>query len=130
MFTSVHSSLHRAALAVRGIRRRRQIGASQNTIEFQIKAFQPGDGAPAYSFASPTIQGMFPTVDLFMGMVRSGYQPVRNPDRCLRQGSGTCRRPVCSRCSHRPGRKEYEARYSLELQPDGVWRINSVHPAR
>ncbi len=38
-----------------------------------------GDGALAYSYAAPTIQRIFLTADIFMGMVESAYQPVRNP---------------------------------------------------
>ena len=54
-------------------------GAIRTIIESQMDAFQRDDGAAAYSYASPTIQGLFPTVEQFMAMVRGGYQPVYRP---------------------------------------------------
>jgi len=48
----------------------------QAMIAAQIDAFGHDDGATAYSFASPGIQTMFPSVDAFMAMVRSGYAPL------------------------------------------------------
>ena len=56
-----------------------EIKAAQGTIEAQLKAFQAGDGALAYCYAAPNIKRIFPTVDTFMGMVESGYLPVRKP---------------------------------------------------
>ena len=66
-----------------------EIKSAQGTIDAQLKAFQSGDGALAYSYAAPNVKRIFPTVDIFMGMVESGYQPVRKPQElCVRQGAG------------------------------------------
>lgn len=48
----------------------------QSTISAQIEALRHDDGEKAYSFASPGIQTLFPTVDAFMAMVRGGYAPL------------------------------------------------------
>jgi len=105
-----------------------EIRAAQGTIDSQLKALQAGDGALAYSYAAPTIQRIFPTVDIFMRMVESGYQPVRNPrnyafGKSEEMGGGKIAQQVLLTG---PDGKEYEALYTLELQPDGVWRITGV----
>jgi len=105
-----------------------EIRAAQGTIEAQLKAFQAGDGALAYSYAAPTIQRIFPTADIFMGMVESAYQPVRNPrnyafGKVQEMGTNSIVQQVL--ITGADG-KEYEAVYTLELQPDGVYRITGV----
>ena len=105
-----------------------EIKAAQGTIEAQLKAFQAGNGALAYSYAAPTIQRIFPTADIFMGMVESAYQPVRNPrnyafGKVQEMGANSIVQQVL--ITGADG-KEYEAVYTLELQPDGVYRITGV----
>ena len=105
-----------------------EIRAAQGTIEAQLKAFQAGDGELAYSYAAPNIKRIFPSVEIFMGMVESGYQPVRNPRNFsfgkVQEMSAT------SIVQHvmilGPDGKDYEAVYTLELQPDGTYRITGV----
>ena len=104
------------------------IRGAQATVDSQLKAFQSNNGALAYSFAAPSIQRIFPTVDIFMGMVGSAYQPVRNPKSyafgaAKELGSGRIQQDVLLTG---PDGLEYEAEYTLELQPDGVYRITSV----
>jgi hypothetical protein len=105
-----------------------EIRAAQGTVDAQLKALQAGDGALAYSYAAPTIQRIFPTAEIFMGMVESAYQPVRNPrnyafGKSEEMGGGKIAQQVLLTG---PDGKEYEALYTLELQPDGVWRITGV----
>src|SRR4051794_21302426 len=45
-------------------------------ISGQIAAFNADDGAKAWSYAAPSIRQIFPTPEIFMSMVKSGYQPV------------------------------------------------------
>jgi len=54
-------------------------GAIIATIESQIDAFRRDDAAGAFTHASPNIQRIFPTPDIFMDMVRQGYQAVYRP---------------------------------------------------
>lgn len=105
-----------------------EVSAAQGTIEAQLKAFQADDSERAYSYAAPNIKRIFPSVDIFMGMVESGYQPVRNPrnfafGKVEEMGAGSIVQQVLL---SGPDGKEYEAVYTLELQPDGVWRITGV----
>jgi hypothetical protein len=105
-----------------------EIRAAQGAIEAQLKAFQAGDGELAYSYAAPSIKRIFPSVDIFMGMVESAYQPVRNPrsfsfGKVQEVGATSIVQQVLLTG---PDGKEYEAVYTLELQPDGVYRITGV----
>lgn len=51
----------------------------QETIRSQIDAFQADDFARAFTFASPTIKGMFGTPENFGAMVKNGYPMVYRP---------------------------------------------------
>lgn len=51
----------------------------QNTIQSQIDAFRADDFARAFTFASPTIKGMFGTPENFGMMVKQGYPMVYRP---------------------------------------------------
>lgn len=53
--------------------------AIQSTITNQITAFQADDFAQAFSFASPTIKGIFGTPQNFGAMVERGYPMVHRP---------------------------------------------------
>src|SRR5262245_64909568 len=50
--------------------------AIHDVIQSQLDAFQRDDAAAAYSYAAPSIKQMFTTPEIFMEMVKSGYQPV------------------------------------------------------
>lgn len=53
--------------------------AIRAVIAGQLAAFQADDAAQAFSYASPAIQDLFGTPDVFMAMVRQGYQAVYRP---------------------------------------------------
>jgi hypothetical protein len=99
--------------------------AIQSMISSQIEAFRRDDGVAAYSFASPMIQELFPTVEQFMAMVRGQYQPVYRPQ------SVTFGEIVATDTGYLqkvylvgPDGQNYVAVYSMLRQPDGSWRIN------
>jgi hypothetical protein len=100
-------------------------------ISGQLEAFRREDGAAAYSFAAPAIQGMFPSVDQFMAMVRSNYGPVYHP-RAVTFGDlysspdGFVQKVYLTG----PGGQNWLALYSLERQPDGSWKISGCTLAR
>ncbi len=105
-----------------------EVKAAQNTIESQIDAFLAGDNDTAYSFAAPGIKRLFPTLDQFMAMVTSGYQPVWHPRSFA---FGQAEEPSADSIVQHvllvgPDGKDYEAVYTLERQPDGVFRITGV----
>jgi hypothetical protein len=105
-----------------------EIRSAQSTIEGQIRAFLADDDDLAYSFAAPNIKRIFPTRDAFMSMVRSGYPMVHRP-RNFSFGKVEETSPtaiVQQVLIQGPDGKEYEAVYTLELQPDGSHRITGV----
>jgi hypothetical protein len=104
------------------------IKAAQSSIEAQLRAFAAGDNEAAYGYAAPSIKQIFPTLDRFMQMVESGYQPVEKPQS---YSFGKAEWIGSNRIAQQvmlvgPDGKDYEALYTLELQPDGVWRITGV----
>ena len=98
----------------------------QSTITQQLNAFLADDGAAAYSFAAPSIQTMFPTQEVFMELVRRGYQPVyRSRSHTfgeLNETTGGVEQIVDIVDA---GGEFWTARYTLERQPDGTWKITS-----
>lgn len=105
-----------------------EIRAAQSAIETQILAFRAGDNAQAYGFAAPNIRQIFPTLDAFMSMVQNGYQPVWKPKN---YAFGKVEEPRAGAVAQQvmlvgPDGKDYEAVYTLELQPDGQFRITGV----
>ena len=105
-----------------------EIRAAQGSIDAQLRAFQAGDHAKAYSYAAPNIKRIFPTVDAFMGMVANGYQPVVKPKsfsfgKSNELAAGLVAQEVLIVGSDG---KDYRALYTLEIQPDGTFRITGV----
>jgi len=100
-------------------------GAIVSVIEQQLDAFQRDAGGEAFSYASPAIQGQFGTPQTFMEMVRRGYQPVYRPQRYEFQGLDTSGRyPVQDVYMVGPDGEPVIARYTMQQQPDGSWRIH------
>ncbi len=102
--------------------------AFRNIISSQIEAFRSGDGGKAFSFASPALNRQFGSSELFMEMVRRGYQPVIDPQ-------SFAFGPVTTELNGRPTQvvtivdkagKSWTALYAFERQPDGTWRISGV----
>lgn len=105
-----------------------EIKAAQGSIEAQLRAFQSGDNALAYSYAAPNITRIFPTVDAFMGMVAKGYMPVAKPKsfafgKVEENAQGQIAQEVFI---VGPDGKDYKALYTLERQPDGTFKIIGV----
>lgn len=100
-------------------------GAIRSVIESQIEAFLADDGAAAYSFAAPSIQRMFPSIEQFMFMVRNGYEPVYRPQSYAFEGARSNDGTVIQEVSIKgPDGRLWTALYSLEQQDDGSWRIS------
>ena len=99
--------------------------AIRDVIQNQVDAFQRDDGAGAFGLASPTIQGMFGTPEIFMDMVRQGYQPVYRPrvfdfrEIVTLHGEVTQKVHVVG-----PDGRPVTAYYPMTRLPDGSWRIN------
>ena len=103
--------------------------AVQDVITSQMQAFMADDAERAYSYAAPTIKRMFPSPEVFMGMVRSGYQPVYRPSnptftRSRLLGEGRILQEVMVTG---PRGAAWTAVYTLEKQPDGRWLITGCY---
>jgi hypothetical protein len=99
--------------------------AFRGIVAAQIEAFRNDDGVAAYSYASPTIQGLFPGSDRFMAMVRLGYQPVYRPQSVtFGAATETAAGPELRVFVTGPDGRPWVAVYSFQKQPDGSWKIN------
>ena len=98
----------------------------RSTIGAQLDAFQQDDWNKAYSYASPTIQRIFPSPEGFGRMVTGGYEMIWRPSSVefgeARQTSRGWAQAV--RFTDRRGR-DYIADYFM-VMIDGVWRIDGV----
>jgi DNA-binding transcriptional LysR family regulator len=98
--------------------------AIQSVISGQIDAFRRDDGAGAFGFAAPSTQGVFGSADTFMQMVRRGYAPVYRPRSvdfaALEEEDGQIVQNVELTG---PDGLAYTARYTMEHESDGSWRI-------
>jgi len=99
--------------------------AARATVARQIEAFRKDDAATAYAQAAPAIQGMFPSPDTFLAMVRKGYAAVYRA-RTFRvdrvEDVGTDGVALGATVQDEAG-ADWLALYTLEKQPDGAWRI-------
>ncbi len=97
----------------------------QKIITAQIDAFKSDDGQAAYSFAAPNIRMIFPSADLFMGMVKNGYPQVYRPRSYKFTGAviDPAGRPSQKVLFIGPDGRAYTAIYTMEKQPDGSWKI-------
>jgi hypothetical protein len=102
--------------------------AVQAAIARQLNAFLADDAATAYSFAAPNITARFPTDAIFMEMVRQGYRPVYRPRSWSfgpsRENAGQIEQIVDLVDSEGV---QWVARYALERQPDGSWKITGCY---
>jgi Domain of unknown function (DUF4864) len=105
--------------------------AIRAVISHQLGAFRHDDGQAAFADASPTIQHVFGDAATFMQMVRTGYQPVYRASGVEFRELG----PVDGRLIQQvymvgPDGIPVIARYEMQRQPDGSWRINGCSIAR
>jgi len=101
--------------------------AIRAVIEQQLEAFQRDDGAGAFSFAAPIIKRKFGSPEVFMQMVRQGYDPVYRPtSREFRQTTVMADRAVQEVLLVDRAGKAWLARYFMERQADGTWQIAGV----
>lgn len=98
----------------------------QQTIQNQLNALKTDDFATAFSFASPTIKGIFGTAENFGSMVRQGYPMVHRPGDVrmleLREVAGNLWQRVM--ITDQQGRTHL-LDYQMVETPEG-WQINGV----
>ncbi|WP_193178186.1 DUF4864 domain-containing protein [Oricola nitratireducens] len=101
---------------------------AQDVVTRQLEAFLSGDFARAYSYASPDIKRIFPTLESFMSMVRNGYLPVLRPGNYAfgRVEPLADGRLVWEVLIRGPDGADYTAAYYMERQSDGSWKVDGV----
>ena len=97
-------------------------------ITHQLQAIAQDDAAGAYSEAAPNVQKIFPSPEIFMNMVHSGYPPVyRNKQYSFGEaGLDANGRPFQKVEILGMDGVRYEGIYFMERQPDGSWKISGV----
>ena len=99
--------------------------AIREVIRAQVEAFRRDDGSAAFGYASPGIQRMFGDPDIFMDMVRQGYQPVYRPRVFdFREIVDLHGQPAQKVHVVGPDGKPVTAYYPMTRLPDGSWRID------
>jgi hypothetical protein len=102
------------------------VAAGRAVIQSQQDAFSHDDGAAAYTFASPALQSFFHTPETFMFMVRNGYAPVyRNKSFEFGEARVIDGKIVQDVQILDADGAAWDARYTLEPQPDGSLKISS-----
>jgi len=100
----------------------------RDVIQSQVDAFRRDDGDAAFGLATPEIQHMFGTSEIFMDMVRQGYQPVYRPrvfdfaEIVTLNGQPTQKVRVIG-----PDGRPVTAFYPMRRLPDGTWRIDGCY---
>ena len=102
--------------------------AIRDIIQSQVEAFRRDDGDAAFGYASPTIRGMFGSSEIFMDMVRQGYQPVYRPREFDFREIVTLDGQVTQKVNVvGPDGRPVTAFYPMTQLPDGTWRINGCY---
>ena len=101
--------------------------AVQQVIEGQISAFKTDDYSTAYSFAAPNVRHAFPSVQMFIEMVRSQYMPLYRPVSYL-FGRNTLSegRVYQELIVTDPNRQLWQIIYTLRQQDDKTWKVTNV----
>lgn len=102
----------------------------RDVIGDQITAFGTGDLPAAYSYASPTIQSIFPSPEIFGGMVRQGYPMIWHPSEVVYFDLRTEGGKWVQRMGFRDGAGQLHLFDYEMIQGTGGWRIDGVMPVR
>ncbi len=102
--------------------------AIRDVIRSQVDAFRRDDGEGAFGYGSPSIRGMFDTSEVFMDMVRQGYQPVYRPKEFDFREIVTLHGQVTQKVHVvGPDGRLVTAYYPMVRLPDGTWRIDGCY---
>lgn len=105
-----------------------EAGDIRDVIGDQVTAFGAGDLPTAYSFASPDIQAIFPSPEIFGGMVQRGYPMIWQPAEVVYFDLRTEGGKWLQRMGFRDGSGALHL-FDYEMIPGtGGWRIDGVVP--
>ena len=114
------------ALSASGARAQDASEVIRGVISDQMEAFEAGDVATAFTFASPGIKRMFGTADRFGAMVREGYPMVWRPGslrfaELREEGGRTVQSVIVTDQAGAPHVLDYEM-----VPEGGGWQIDGV----
>ncbi|NJR64569.1 MAG: DUF4864 domain-containing protein [Leptolyngbyaceae cyanobacterium CRU_2_3] len=94
-------------------------------VQLQLQAFQDGNAAEAFSFASPSIQAQFGTPETFVDMVKTGYPSVYCPRSVVFEEITMVQGLPAQKVMLMSAEGELvRAIYLMQQQPDASWRIH------
>lgn len=100
--------------------------AIQGVITGQIDAFRHDDAPAAFGFASPDVHTKFGTAEVFMDIVRRGYQPVYRPSSVTYGSASVEGEHIVQRVEVvGPDGRAYQALYYMIQGTDGMWRVDA-----
>ncbi len=101
------------------------VSTAQGIIQSQADALSRDDAATAYSYASPGIQGVFSSADMFISMVRTNYPPIYR-HKTFEFGKVKAEDGKVVQEVHITDTDgvPWDALYTLEHQPDGSIKIS------
>ncbi|MEH6468613.1 MAG: DUF4864 domain-containing protein [Porticoccus sp.] len=103
------------------------VRAVRLVIDSQISAFKSGDHQSAYAFAAANVKQAFPSVEIFIDMVRRGYMPLYQPEsyffgrNMLSEGEVYQELIVTD-----ANRQLWQIIYTLVQQEDKSWKVTNV----
>ena len=106
--------------------------AIRDVILQQVEAFGRGDDDAAFALAAPDIQAQFVGPEIFIAMVKAHYRPVYTAHKlAFPRAARAVQDTPEIRVQHvfitdRRGRNTH-ARYVMQKQPDGSWKIAGCH---
>lgn len=105
--------------------------AIRAVVQGQLDAIAQNDGAKAFSYASPGIRTQFGIPEVFMAMVREGYSVMLHPASVsfLAPAIEADRTIQHVRMTDDGGRV-WLARYVMEKQKSGAWRVGGCSLAQ
>ncbi len=123
---AVYAVMLSGLLALPGLAQETRNPEIEATINNQFQAFAAEDVNKAFSYASPTIKGIFGTPENFGAMVRNGYPMVWKPSSVkmleLRNvAGGLWQRVLVTDASGRLFTLDYQM-----IEAPGGWQINAV----
>lgn len=101
--------------------------AVQQVIDGQISAFKTDDYSTAYSFAAPNVRQAFPSIQMFIEMVRSQYMPLYRPVSYLFGRNTLSEGRVYQELIVTDlNRQLWQIIYTLRQQDDKTWKVTNV----
>lgn len=101
--------------------------AVQLVIDGQISAFKTDDHRAAYSFAAPNVRQAFPSIQMFIDMVRNQYMPLYRPASYLFGRNTLSEGRVYQELIVTDlNRQLWQIIYTLRQQDDETWKVTNV----